>query len=148
PHFHCGWVAGVAVFGDVLYPWVSGDHDGDVLSGRPAGVAAPPLGAGARPPPPPYGPGPRASGSWPSTDRPPSTGTVAPLTKLASSASSQATAAATSWGRPMRPTGCSRPSSSSIRAAAVGSWRPGDAWERAGAGEPSATALTRMPRGP
>jgi hypothetical protein len=45
------------------------------------------------------------SGSWASTVRPPSTGTVAPVMKLASSDSRCATAAATSPGRPTLPTG-------------------------------------------
>src|SRR6266699_3265203 len=48
-----------------------------------------------------------SSGSSPSADRPPSTGRIAPLMKLASSDSRYLTAAATSSGRPILPSGCS-----------------------------------------
>ena len=47
-----------------------------------------------------------AAGRACTTVRPPSTGTVAPVMKLASSESRWATAAATSSGRPARPIGC------------------------------------------
>jgi hypothetical protein len=73
----------------LLPVYVVGERDGDGAIGWAGRLAARHLRLGLR-----------ASGSCPSIERPPSTGTVAPLMKLAASDNTQTTAAATSSGRP------------------------------------------------
>ena len=82
------------------------------------------------------------------TVRPPSTGTVAPVMKLASSESRWATVAATSSGRPARPTGAGGRARASIRSATSGGCATYSSWKRDVTIEPGATALTRIPRAP
>src|SRR5690606_22004540 len=89
-----------------------------------------------------------ASGSRASTDRPPSTGTVAPVTNAASSDSRWAITAATSAAVPTRPSGWIRRISSSTCAAPSGPRPSRYAAYRSVAIEPSTTAFTRTPCGP
>jgi hypothetical protein len=65
-----------------------------------------------------------SSGSRPVADRPPSTGTTAPVTKLALSESRKAITSATSSGRPTRPSGWMRAISRSMLALALTTMMP------------------------